>query len=410
MRDMNTHILQGCGASKTAPFFRGLLRSAIVLAVAVCIAMGLFVSPASAGHRSLWVVRDALVSAASIDSMVVLADSLGFDMIFVQVRGRGDAWYKGGLEPGPDKYPYIPEEFDPLAYVIRKAHERGIAVHAWMNMYLTWTAPEPPRSPLHPVNRHPSWFMVSRSGVNTGTCPLRDFAGETVEGRYLSPGSESVRVHLLRIATAIVTNYDVDGLHLDYVRYPGRDYDFHPYIRRKFALAYGRDPLDVVSAAPGEDPSLRLLERWIEFRTSLIDRQVRSIAERVREIDSNVLVSAAVKPHIDEALYQYGQNWGQWLKDGVMDFVAPMSYYEDTETFTRILDRALERVDPAKVMPGIGAYRLTPTVVRSQIEAAGSRGTMGFALFSYDTLSGDAAYATRLAEIIHDEGVKTGGE
>lgn len=391
------YIAEGCGICKTAPFSRRGVADCLLLAV-LLLYLFLFSSPGYAGQeiRGLWVVRNSIVHPDSITQLIEFADSNNFNVLFVQVRGRGDAYYKSHFAPGPENHPEIPDSFDPLEMVIDLAHERGIEIHAWFNMYFTWAPPEFPADPQHPLNRRPEWFMVSRTGTNMGTSPIESFTGPSVEGRYMSPCLESVRLYLTRIISEVIMNYNVDGVHLDYIRYPGRDYDFHPVMREQFLKRYGVDPLDVVNGDQTIDPELKFLKTWVDFRVSHIDKNVYDIAERIKMFGGNIRLSAAVKAHADEAYYEFGQNWTGWLNQGIVDFVVTMSYQEDDESFITVLNASLNKVDRRKVIGGIGIYKIEPEIASKQIAIARDMGLLGYCLFSYNTFVGDPRFAKYL--------------
>ena len=207
-------------------------------------------------------------------------------------------------------------------------------------------------------------------------------------------------MYLDRIISEVIVNYNVDGVHLDYVRYPNSDYDFHSAIRNQFKRRYGTDPLDVVNGDRTFDPEQRFYPEWIRFRARQIDSTVKDIAHRIELLDPNIRLSAAVKPHPDEAYYEYGQDWVQWLKDGIVDFVVPMSYYTENVKFATILAKSLDKVDKRKIVGGIGLYKLDPSKALEQISIVRKQGLLGYCLFSYATLRDDARYIKRYRTVI----------
>ena len=97
--------------------------------------------------RGLWVVRTSLTSPASVSAMVAAARHAGVNRSFVQVRGRGDAYFASRLEPRPAALASQAASFDPLASVLREGHAAGLAVHAWVNVNLVADAGDPPGIP-----------------------------------------------------------------------------------------------------------------------------------------------------------------------------------------------------------------------------------------------------------------------
>ena len=400
---------KGCRANKSAPFCH-IFLNVISFPACLCAVFVLFFSGYSLAEpevRGLWVVRDNITSHEQIKQIVDFAETHHYNVLFVQVRGRGDAFYRSYFVPGPANYPNIPEEFDPLSDVIRQAHAKGIEVHAWFNMYYTWSAETTPVNPEHPLLKHPEWFMVSIDGDSMAEGPINEIQNNSAEGRYLSPVLESVKRYLSRVITEVMVTYNIDGVHLDYIRYPGRNYDFHPIVRQQFSECYGVDPIQVVEGDTDIDPTLMYLGKWVEFKTEMIDKQVRSIRRRIDLVDRKIRLSAAVKPHADEAYYHYGQNWAGWLNEGIVDFVVTMSYFEEVEEFFDVMSASLNKVDGRKVIGGIGAYKLIPEVAAEQISLIRRWGLMGFCFFSYTVFLENPQFIEILEESItvNDEGL-----
>src|SRR2546428_13600852 len=116
--------------------------------------------------RALWVVRTTLTSPEKIHKMVESAKAAGFNTIVVQVRGRGDAYYRSRWEPRAIELKDQPPDFDPLAVTIAEAHQRGLKVHAWLNTSLLANLDALPADPNHVYNKHPEWLAVPRAVAN----------------------------------------------------------------------------------------------------------------------------------------------------------------------------------------------------------------------------------------------------
>ncbi len=112
--------------------------------------------------RALWVVRNTLTSPARIHTMVESAAQAGFNTLIVQVRGRGDAYYRSRWEPRAIELNDQPLDFDPLAATISEAHQRGLKVHAWLNTSLLANLDSLPDNPKHVFNAHPEWLAAPR--------------------------------------------------------------------------------------------------------------------------------------------------------------------------------------------------------------------------------------------------------
>lgn len=389
MKIIESKQTAGCGKRFSAPFHFIVALTLIAGAMALQAPTSL----AATGVRSLWVVRKSVTTPGKVEELVNFASRHGYTTLFVQVRGRGDAFYRSYFVPGPENYPNIPDEFDPLERIIELAHDRGIEVHTWFNMYYTWSFNSPPDNPEHIVHSHPEWFMVSLEGVNMNERPMELLKDDNLEGQYISPLYQEVRNYLSRVITEVMVTYDIDGVHLDYVRYPGRDYDFNQQARHQFQARYGVDPVAVVRMGEAVDPKLEYLEKWADFRVSYIDQQVRSIKRRIDLVGKRIKLSAAVKPASDQAYFKFGQNWVGWLNEGIVDFVVTMSYFPETDWIEDVLRDSLKKVDRRKVIGGIGAYLIPPERMVEQVRLMQKLDLMGYSIFSYTTFTENPDYA-----------------
>lgn len=372
----------------------------LVLGVAAFVSLGLPLAGAGtapravpAETRALWVVRTALVSSGEIDRVVDQAADAGFNTLLVQVRGRGDSFYSSSLVTRSPLLSRQPASFDPLRYLLVRARARGLCVHAWFNVLLAAHFGQPLPAG-HILETHPEWMMVPRSiagvALRTDARQLRALvttAAKTdtdVEGLYLSPSSPAVADHLTDAVQELVASYPIDGLHLDFVRYPGVDYD------------YSRSALESFKAAQGGRGGITALASMPPFafaqqRQGVLTRLVGRLAEAARRARPGVLVSAAVVPGDYEALALKGQAWGDWLDKGLLDVACPMAYAMEDRAYAQQLSRAVARGAESGrgIWVGIGAWRLPIEAVVGRVRAARTAGAAGIALFSHESLGAD---------------------
>jgi len=151
--------------------------------------------------------------------MVDDAERAGVTDLIVQVRGRGDAYYASRYAPAPPDLARAwkrSEVFDPLALVLEEAHQKGMRVHAWLNVYLVWGRGRPPEG--HVVRTHPEWIAQDVDGNPMNSYSFHALTRAMTEGVYLDPGNPEVMHHFTDIVRELVGRYPVDGMHLDYVR------------------------------------------------------------------------------------------------------------------------------------------------------------------------------------------------
>lgn len=358
--------------------------------------------------RALWVTRSSLTSPATIAALVATAHAQGFNTLLVQVRGRGDAYYTSDLEPRPADLARQPLSFDPLATVLTEAKARRIRVHAWVSLNLVSSAVELPAAPDHLVYRHPEWLMVPRpiaqdvARLDPGN---PGYVGkiarwtrgqlETVEGLYASPLHPGAAAHTGRVISDLARRYDLDGVHLDYARYPNAQFDYSRFaiaefradIRPRMAAA-ARRALDAQADAdlfayPDHFPA-----EWTAFRRARLTALVARIRQGVHAARPEALVTSAVLPDSQDAFEERMQDWRGWLAARLVDAVAPMAYTQESARFAEQIAAARDIAGGGAVWAGIGAYRLSPAQTIENIQAARRLGAAGFVLFSYDSLTG----------------------
>ncbi len=362
--------------------------------------------PADTEVRALWVRNTSLTSPASVAAMVKSAEAGRFNTLLVQVRARGDAYYASRLEPRADAIAAQPESFDPLALTLALAHAKGIRVHAWIDIGLVSSAAQLPASRGHVVYRHPEWLMVPRQLARD--MALLDARGQLyldklvrwtrsqngeVEGLYLSPVPDDAADATVAVVADVAARYAVDGVHLDYIRYPNDDFDYSlgalqafkadvlrgldAAARRQKENETGRDLLAWVESNPA---------RWREFRRDRLTGLLTRIRDGVKARRPEVIVSAAVVPDAADAASRRLQDWGAWTRQGLLDVVCPMAYATDRASFTAQVTEATRMASPRPVWAGIGAYRLSSSDTIENIRIARSLGASGIILFSYDAL------------------------
>lgn len=416
-RSQNTGV---CDTSVHA--VRGLFQSALLLVALLCGA-GLIVKAApgrsdgqttgpsspersSREVRALWVARTSLVSPTDVAKVVDDARRYGFNTLLVQVRGRGDAYFNGGIEPRAELLAGQAASFDPLQELIATAHPAEIEVHAWISVNLVSSATTLPTSRDHVVHAHPEWLMVPRDlarrlGKLDPSRPeyVQRLAAWTrahnqqTEGLFVSPIAKDAAAHTHDVVTDLVRRYPVDGVHLDYVRYPNAEFDysraaleaFRAEIRPTLAPEASRR-LDAARESDVTAYADAFQDAWDAFRRTRLTHLVERLASAVRAVRPTVFISAAVIPDPTEATNARLQEWPTWLERGLIDVICPMMYTSSAQRFAGQAD-LIQDAAGSSVWVGIGAWQLSPAETVQRIEAARARNFAGVALFSYDSLA-----------------------
>lgn len=347
--------------------------------------------------RGLWVVRTGLTSPEAVDRVVDEAAAGGLNALFVQVRGRGDAFYDSRLVARSPLLARQPLGFDPLTRLIERSRSRGLEVHAWVNVLLAAGFVRLP--PDNVAARHPEWLMAPK----TAERPLlpsdprgllwliraKSRGDSDVEGYYLSPSSTGAVEHLEAVVRELVRGYPLRGLHLDFIRYPGPDFDYSVEALEGFRRQQGTTDL---VAGPLERPAA-----WESYRRDTLTALVARLGRAVRAERPGIVVSAAVVPDQATALHHKFQDWPGWLAARILDAVCPMTYTPDGRIFREQVAaaRAFAAAEQ-QVWAGIGAYRLSVPGVAEKIAEARAAGASGYVLFSHESLDGAALRLLRV--------------
>jgi uncharacterized lipoprotein YddW (UPF0748 family) len=204
------------------------------------------------------------------------------------------------------------------------------------------------------------------------------------EQKWLCPSHPANQKLEIESLLEIVRNYDVDGIHFDYIRYPDGDHCFCPGCKERFEHALGVPVQNWPQDLLGDGP---LRQRWLDWRRGNINDLVKAVSEQVRAIKPKVRLSAAVfrdwPIHRDEV----GQDWKVWCEKGWLDYICPMDYNPSNRNFENIVAQQVRWVGRFPCYPGIGVNatmsHLDVDGVIDQIQITRRCHTGGFALFCY---------------------------
>jgi uncharacterized lipoprotein YddW (UPF0748 family) len=360
--------------------------------------------PLPPARRGLWVLAEGsqrvLEHPERIPKLIDTAHGIGATDLFVQVYRGGRAWFATDFA---DTAPFEAARAaagggDPLAQLLRDAHAAGLRVHAWVNVLSLANRRDGPL--LRELG--PSAVLVDQAGRSVLDYP--DFDVPQPDRRYyrmgtpalwLDPAAPGVAERLVATFAELVALYPLDGLHLDYIRYPdvlpfspgsrfgvGLDCGHGEATRERFRRETGREP-------PSPPERLGNSELWDAWRRDQVTLLVGRIRDEARVARPGVALSAAVWSYADRAYLSIGQDWRRWLEDALIDFAVPMAYTLDPRLF-RYQARALSAVaSPERVWIGLGAWLFAkrPEGAVAQLRAARDAGAGGDALFSWDAIA-----------------------
>lgn len=320
----------------------------IVLFLLIClVSEAMAVKPLKTEIRAVWLAtvygldwpRSTATSESSKmkqqQALCEILDKLkeaNFNTVFFQARLRGDVAYRSALEPF--SYVFAGKEgvspgYDPLAFAVDECHKRGMECHAW---FVTF-----PLGKEEHIRR-----MGKLSVVKKMPMLCKKHNGEW----YLDPGVPGTSDYILSLVHEIVDNYDIDGIHFDYIRYPEAAKNFPD---KKTYRQYGKK------------------EKLDDWRRDNINKMVARIYDAVKAIKPWVQVSSSPLgkysripevPNAGWTAYEsVFQDPSQWFRIGKQDMILPMMYYLH-KNFFPFVDNWVANSNGRLIVPGLGAYRL----------------------------------------------------
>jgi len=332
--------------------------------------------------RGVWVTRWDFSSAEDLRRIMAEAKQAGFNQVYLQVRGVADAYYRSSVEPWAaplaGKLGRDPG-WDPLAVGIEAAHAADMELHAWINLCTGWKGKRPPgpSRPAHILRKHPEWRVADKRGQPTSY--------SNAHYVFINPALPGVQKHLEAVVADISSFYAIDGLHLDYARYPAHEISHDRLSRKLFAKAR--------KAEPGLD-----LPTWQRRElTGLVAR----LRKKVHEVRPRAVVSAAVTgiyrdiwgwKGVTQGFHDFHQDSHAWAEQGAVDALIPMIYWPPTAKpgqrtdFTTLTKHFAPLGAKVGILAGINVEAGGFEVLRREVEIAREQGLDGVVLFAWATL------------------------
>ncbi|MBD2774668.1 glycoside hydrolase family 10 protein [Iningainema tapete] len=338
--------------------------------------------------RAMWLDRGTIVRAKNEQGLAVIFDRMaqaGINTVFFETVNASYTIYPSQIAPAQNP---LTRGWDPLAAAVKLAHERGMELHAWVWVFAAGN------------QRHNEILNIDSKYPGPVLAANPDWAGYDNRGQMIPPGqtkpffdpaNPQVRQYLLSLYEEIVTRYNVDGLQLDYIRYPfqdssqGRTYGYGKAARAQFQQLHGVDPINI---SPSQSD---LWRKWTEFRTQQVDSFVAAVSQ-LRQKQPNLILSVAVFPLPEqERIQKIQQHWEIWARRGDVDLIVPMTYALDTIRFDRLAQPWISsrQLGSSLLVPGIRLLSLPTVGAFDQIQLIRDLPVSGYALFATANLSND---------------------
>ncbi len=339
--------------------------------------------------RAVWLDRGTIVRAGSKAGLAQIFDRLaqaGINTVFFETVNAGYPIYPSQV--AKEQNPLI-RGWNPLEEAVKLAHERDMELHAWVWTFAAGNQRHNEILNLNPnypgpvLAAHPDWANYDNLGNMIPVGQSKPF---------FDPANPEVRQYLLKLYEEIVTKYKVDGLQLDYIRYPfqdpsaGRTYGYGKAARAQFQQLTGVDPVNI---SPSQAD---LWQKWTKFRTEQVDSFVAQVSQQLRQKQPNLILSVAVFPLPEqERIQKIQQNWETWARRGDVDLIVPMTYALDTSRFQRLAQPwiASKQLGATLLVPGIRLLSLPTIGAFDQLQLVRDLPVSGYALFAAENFSND---------------------
>ena len=323
----------------------------------------------------------------TINDMLDNAKNFGFNMIILQVRSFSDAIYKSSIYPSSRSVVNTEGDdlpFDILDYFVKKAHNKNLELHAWINPYRISNDTD-----ISVISKdNPAYSMLNSTNIEV-----------TDNGIYYNPASNKVETLILEGIEEIIKNYDVDGIHFDDYFYPKSD----DIDKREYEKSL-------------KDNNLTLQQ----FRLNTISSLIKKTYKLIKSYDKSILFGISPDGNIDN---NYNSNYVDTrlfcTEKGYLDYIMPQVYYgffnstkpfEDTvKSWNNLITNNIE------LIPALAFYKTgnvddyakdgsnewieyNNIIAREVMLSRELSNYSGFAIFRYDSLFGNNLTETSFLE------------
>ena len=343
-------------------------------------AFNMYFSSSTVENRAVWYAPTEK-SEADVKKTIELIKSLNINALYIETWRSGQTNYKTNLDMVLHESTY--KGFDVLEAFVRLGHENGIEIHAWVHDFFVGTDYHKGVKG-HVLNVHPEWALKTRSGSVLNPTEYGNFM-------FLNPYKRECRDLVLAVYREILENYDVDGLHLDYIRFPepnstDEDWGYNDDIIAAFQAEYNTtiDPRQIKSGHS-------MWNAWCKFRENIITSFVGEVYDLVQEVNPDIWLSAAIYPNMKTTPKTIFQNFVPWVENGWMDEIFAMAYASSADTVIDISSNFLNAIKgKCFYSAGIGAFaKYDDIAYLEQIEQLRNTKAVGSNIFSLASVNGN---------------------
>ena len=335
--------------------------------------------------KGVW-VRPVQKSESEVEHTLDEMAQLGINTIFLETYFHGKTIFPSevmksyGFEGQNKNF----RGYDPLSAWIRGAHKRDMKLHVWFeSFYIGNNLPQEDAYNILAIK--PAWGNRNKANSESNQ-PVAHMSEH--RGYFIDPANPEVVDFLVKLILEICAKYDIDGVNLDYVRYPlsakssssnyeASNWGYTPYAREEFKKIYGVDPIKINS-------NTAMWNKWDNYRQERISRYVASVKDAIK--DRGVMLSTVVFPDYKSSLETKQQNWQRWSSYGYVDALTPLILTADYNLANSMLEEMKRKTSSkTKIYPGlfVGFMEGESEDLLKQIHIIRNQNLQGIVLFDW---------------------------
>jgi uncharacterized lipoprotein YddW (UPF0748 family) len=322
--------------------------------------------------RGVWLTAhdtDILLDQPLLQDAIAQLSNLNFNTVYPVVWNSGYAYYPSKVTQKAGIQSFVPKGLqgqDPLADLIKNAHNQGLLVLPWFEFgFMT-----PPTSEL--ALQHPDWITQKRDGSQTTISA----AGEVV---WLNPFHPEVQQFITSLVMEVMNMYDVDGIQFD------------DHLSLPSELGYDAYTINLYKQeTQKEPPANHLDEAWLKWRADKLTAYVSQLNQAIKSNNSNAIFSVSPNPY-QTAYKGYLQDWLTWVRQDLIDELIVQVYRNDLDSFVQQLESAEIQEARQKIPTGVGIltglkHRPIPIKFIQEKVVAAKQRDLGVSFFFYGSL------------------------
>jgi len=348
--------------------------------------------------RGLWITRFEWPSEnpeetkQNIINVMKDLDEANFNAAVFQIRGEAETLYPSQFEPWSPLIGGKDPGFDPLKLAIEEAHKKGIQFHAYINP-MPLASSRGGKPPEHSTPEH-LYYLHGPESPESWIC--YDENGKPMDAGsagywYLSPNIPEVQAYLRKVIMDVVHRYDVDGIHLDRIRFPGPEYSHDKVAKERF---YGRG-----------NPNRK---EWFDWQREQLNKFINDLYAEIMTEKPKVILSCAAwgiynRYHIkgyenfSSGYHDYYQDTWEWIRLGAMDVLMPMIYWDIPDpkpNYNELVDDFIKGIGANRLIGGQRMFAIKDGKSENveEIKYSREKDILGTVIFSYGSAKKRGAF------------------